>query len=794
MKFTLSWLKSHLETSATADEIAIALTRNGLEVESVENPAAKLAAFKVAYVKDAVTHPNADKLRVCTVDTGTEILQIVCGAPNARAGMKVVLGRPGDYVPGLDVTLKETEIRGVTSQGMMCSARELLLGEDHDGILDLSDDAPVGTVYADYAGMNDPVFDVSITPNRQDCMGVAGIARDLAAAGVGTLITKTMQAIPGAFAQSIAVQIEDTEGCPAFIARHLRGVKNGPSPEWLQRWLTAVGQKPISALVDITNFLSLDHGRPLHVYDVHKLKGDIVVRAGRDGDTFLALNDKEYAPRFEVTCITDNRGVIGAGGIIGGMTTGVDENTTDVLIECAYFNPAKIGAAARSLGITTDARQRFERGVDPDFMLAGLEMATTLILEMCGGEASLISTSGDIPPTARSISYEPTLVEKLGGITISNADQIAYLEKLGFKVDNSADAWQIAVPSWRRDIDGAPDIVEEVLRLHGYDEIKGVALPRLSDVAKPTATPMQIRQRRVRHSAAAQGFSECITWAFVSPAEAAPFGGGAWVLENPISADLAVMRPSLLPGLISAAKRNRDRGQKSLQLFECGKRYVAANNGTEKLSLALLATGEKHPRHWSSGKAQLFDVWDAKTHALALLDVCGVSAQKVQITAEANSWYHPGRSGVIKLGPKNILAEFGELHPATCKVLDIAGPVIAIEIHLDALPFAKTTKRARTVYNPSDLQSVSRDFAFVLSAEAQVAPLINAVRGADKDAITQVDVFDVFRKDAAAPDISVALAVTLQPKLAAFTAEQLDVISAKIIAAAEKAVGAKLRG
>jgi phenylalanyl-tRNA synthetase beta chain len=793
MKFTLSWLKIYLDTSASADEIAIALTRNGLEVESVENPALALSAFKIAYIKEAVPHPNADKLRVCAVDTGSEIIQVVCGAPNARTGMKAVLGRPGDYVPGLDVTLKETEIRGVKSQGMMCSARELNLGEDQDGILDLSEDAPLGTIYADYIGMNDPVFDVSITPNKQDCMGVLGIARDLAAAGVGTLKPNIPPTHKGEFPQPINIHIEDTQGCPAFLGRVIKGVKNNASPEWMQKLLIAVGQKPISALVDVTNFMSIHAGRPLHVYDAQKLQGDIIVRAGRAGDLFLALNDKEYAPRGEVTCITDSRGVIGVGGIIGGMSTGCDATTTDVLIECAYFNPACIGAAARSLGVTTDARQRFERGVDPDFMNIGLEMATAFILEICGGTASEISLSGVIPNTARTLEYNPSTVEKISGISIDSDRQKSILEKLGFNINAEKLPWIISVPSWRRDIDGAPDIVEEVLRLHGYDAIIGVALPRLNDVAKPTATPMQLRHRRVRHEAAAQGFAECITWAFISPTEAAPFGNGAWTLENPISTDLAVMRPSLIPGLISAAKRNRDRGQKSVQLFECGKRYVAADKGLEKLTLGVLATGEKTARHWSQGKSQAFDVWDAKSHALALLQTCGVSAQKVQFSADASNWFHPGRSGVIKLGPKNILAEFGELHPSVCKALDIVGPVIAVEIYLDAIPITKTSKRARPVYAPNDLQSTTRDFAFVIAAHQEVAPLINAIRGADKYAITQVDIFDVFRKDATATDISVAVTVTLQPKITAFTTEQLEAISTKIIAAAEKAVGAKLR-
>jgi phenylalanyl-tRNA synthetase beta chain len=794
MKFTLSWLKEHLDTSATLDEIVAALTRVGLEVESVDNPAAKLGAFKIAHVIDAVPHPNADKLRVCTVDTGSGIVQVVCGAPNARQGMKAVLGRPGDYVPGIDVTLKEAEIRGVKSQGMMCSARELELGEDHHGILDLPADAPIGAIYADYAGLNDPVIDVAITPNRQDCMGVAGIARDLAAAGLGKLITKQFGSVQGHGAQSVPVTIEDTEGCPAFVARLVKAVKNGPSPAWLQRQLKAVGQRPISALVDVTNYLSLDRGRPLHVYDVAKLKAGIIVRRGIAGEKFTALNDKDYAVDSHMTCITDSSGVLGLGGIIGGTSTGCDENTTDVLIECAFFDPATIGATGRATGLTTDARQRFERGVDPGFMLQAVEMATSLIQEFCGGTASDISVAGKIPEPSKIVPFRPARVATLGGLEVPTAEQKAILERLGFGVNEATTPWAVRVPSWRRDVDGEADIVEEIIRMAGLDTVPAMALPRLSDVAKPTATPMQLRTRKIRRQAASRGFHETITWAFVSPTEAEPFGS-AWALENPISTDLAIMRTSLLPGLLSAARRNLDRGQTTARLFETGRRYLSAADGFERDALALIGAGEKSAKHWQFGKVTTFDVWDAKTEALALLEAAGASIDKVQISADAPGWYHPGRSGQIKMGPKNILAQFGEIHPRTLKLFDVAGPVMAVEIFLDAIPVPKATgKRARAIYAPSDLQPVSRDFAFVMDAAKDVAPLLNAVRGADKDLITAVDVFDVFAgKNMEPGQKSVALTVQLQPKKALIT-QEIDAVSAKIIAAAEKSVGAKLRG
>jgi phenylalanyl-tRNA synthetase beta chain len=793
MKFTLSWLKEHLETSASLDDIVSALTRIGLEVESVDNPAAKLGAFKIAHVIEAVPHPNADKLRVCKVDTGSEIVQVVCGAPNARTGMKAVLGRPGDYVPGIDVTLKEAEIRGVKSQGMMCSARELQLGDEHDGILDLPADAPVGASYGDYAGLNDPVIDVAITPNRQDCMGVAGIARDLAAAGLGKLVSKNYSPVAGHGPQTVPIIIEDVDGCPAFVSRLITGVKNGLSPVWLQQRLKAVGQKPISALVDMTNFMTLDRGRPLHVFDAKRLVGGITVRRGKSGEKFLALNDKEYAVTDAMTCITDASGVLGLGGIMGGTTTGCDAHTTDVLIECAYFDPASIGATGRTIGIMSDARQRFERGVDPGFMLPAIEMATSLVLDMCGGLASEISVTGTIPAPSKIVAFRPERVATLGGLTVSSHDQKAILDRLGFGVNEATSPWSIRVPSWRRDVDGEADIVEEIIRLAGLDNVPASPLARLHDVAKPTATPMQLRRQKMRRAAAARGFNESITWAFISPAEAEQFGK-VWELANPISTDLAVMRTSLLPGLLSAVKRNLDRGQKSVRLFEAGQRYLAIADGFERQTLGLIGAGEKAVRHWQSGKVQAFDVWDAKAEALVLLEAAGAPVDKLQVTADAPDWYHPGRSGQIKLGPKTILAQFGELHPRTTKVFDIAGSIMGVEIFLDTIPLPKITgKRARPVYAPSDLQAVSRDFAFLVAIDTAVAPLLHAVRGADRDAITNVDVFDVFKKDKDASETSIAISVTLQPKSTAFTSEQIDAISAKIIAAAEKSVGAKLR-
>lgn len=791
MKFTLSWLKDHLDTTATLDEITTALVRLGLEVEGVENPADKLAPFTIAHILEAEKHPNADKLRVCKVDTGSgDPVQVVCGAPNARAGMKAVFGPPGAYVPGLDVTLKISAIRGVESRGMMCSGKELELSEESDGILDLPADAPVGMSYVEWLGLDDPVIEVAITPNRQDCLGVAGIARDLAAAGLGTLKTSAVEPVAGAFENPVPIRIEDAEGCPVFLGRLVRGVKNGPSPEWLARRLNAIGLRPISALVDITQYILIDRGRPLHVYDLAKLQGGLTARAARPGEQLLALNEKTYTLDETMIVIADDAKALGLGGIMGGEESGCTEETTDVVIESAAFDAVRIGMTGRKLGLTSDARARFERGIDPAFIEPGMELATRMVLDLCGGEASTVTKAGEIPVFDKTVTYNPARTETLGGVAVPEAEQEAVLTRLGFTVEaKQAGAWTIRVPSWRKDIDASADIVEEVLRLVGYDKIPSTPLPRPEGVARPTATPMQTRQRRARRAAAARGFQEAVTWSFISPAEAAPFGGGAFTLDNPISADMAVMRPSLLPGLIAAAGRNKHRGATSIRLFEVGKRYLTDG---EQPTLALVATGENQGRHWQA-KATGFDVYDAKAEALAILEATGAPVDRLQTTADAPEWFHPGRSGSLRLDPRRPIAHFGELHPKVAKALDIKGTVIAVEIYLDAIPQPKAVKRARPKYAPSDLMPVSRDFAFVVKADVEAARLLQAVRGAEKQAITNVEVFDVFEGQGVEEGHkSIALAVTLQPVAASFTDADLEAISAKIVAAAGK-VGAVLR-
>ncbi|MFN3371746.1 MAG: phenylalanine--tRNA ligase subunit beta, partial [Sphingomonadaceae bacterium] len=574
MKFPLSWLRRYLETDAEAPVIAEALTRLGLEVESVENPAERLAPFTIARVLTAEPHPKADRLKVLTVDRGDGApVQVVCGAPNARAGLVGVFAAPGTHVPGIDLTLKVADIRGVTSHGMMCSARELELGEDHDGILDLPADAPVGTAFARWAGLDDPVFDIAVTPNRQDCMGVYGIARDLAAAGLGRLKPLERPALPEGPPCAVAIAIEDADGCPAFLARSVSGVSNGPSPQWLQDLLTKAGLRPISALVDITNYFSIGFGRPLHVYDIAKLDGGLTARRARPGETIEALNGRTYALTPEMTVIADDRAVHDIGGIMGGAHSGVSDATRDVLIEAAFFSPERIGATGRALGINSDARARFERGVDPAFVAPGLDLAAALVADLCGGTVSAVAQAGEPPVIARSLAFDPARTATLGGLDVPEAEQQAILERLGFTVQADTRPWQVAVPSWRRDIDGPADLVEEIVRLWGIDRVPSVALPRAPGVARPTATATQRLERRLRRLMAARGADEAITWSFIGREEAERFGGAAWLLENPLSAELAAMRPSLLPGLLAAAERNAARGVPTIRLFELGRRY-----------------------------------------------------------------------------------------------------------------------------------------------------------------------------------------------------------------------------
>jgi len=795
MKFSLSWLKDHLDTAATVEEIAATLNAIGLEVEGIEDPTAKLAGFRVARVLTAEKHPQADKLQVLTVDTGEGApLQVVCGAPNARAGLVGVLGTAGAVVPANGMVLKVAAVRGVESNGMMCSTRELELGDDHDGIIELPADAPVGTPFAEYHGA-DPVFDVAITPNRPDCLGVYGIARDLAAAGLGVL--KPIEAAPvaGGFACPVEIRTDDPEGCPAFYGRVIRGVTNGASPAWLQDRLKSAGQRPISALVDLTNYVMLAYGRPAHAYDLAKLSGAVVARRARAGESVTALNGKDYALSPEMTVIADAAGVHDIAGIMGGEHSGCSETTTDVLLEIAYFDPERIGATGQALNLTSDARSRFERGVDPQFLDAGLELLTGLILRTCGGEASAVVRAGQPPVETARVAYDPALAETLGGVAIPEGEQKRILGALGFAVSED---WTVTAPGWRPDVAGAPDIVEEVVRIWGLDNIESVALPRMDGVARPTATPAQKLERRLRRAAAARGLNEAVTWSFLPAAEAEAFAGQRlWVLENPISEDMKAMRPSLLPGLLMAASRNAARGGSSLRLFEIGRRYLRGADGAsdERLSLAVVLAGERTPRGWATGKAQDFDAFDAKAEALALLAEAGASVDSLQVMGEAGAQFHPGQSATLRLGPKTVLARFGMIHPATAKAFDIAGPVAMIELFLDAIPGKRgAASFARAAYAPPALQAVTRDFAFLVDAAVPAGDLVRLVRGADKANIIAARLFDDFA-GAGVPEgkRSLAVEVTLQPQDKSYGEAELKAIGDRITAAAAK-VGAQLRG
>jgi len=788
MKFTLGWLKEHLDTDATVDQVADTLNAIGLEVEGVENPAEKLSAFRIARVLTAAPHPQADKLQVLSVDAGDGPLQVVCGAPNARAGLVGVFGAPGAVVPANGMVLKVAAIRGVESNGMMCSVRELELGDEHDGIIELPEDAPIGASFAGYAGIDDPVFDVAVTPNRQDCMGVRGIARDLAAAGLGTLKPLTTPEIVGSGPSRIEIRTDDPEGCPAFFGRTISGVTNGTAPEWMSRRLKAVGQRSISTLVDITNYVMLDLGRPSHAYDMAKLSGPVVARRAAQGETVTVLNGKTFTLSPEMTVIADANEVHDIAGIMGGEHSGIADDTTDVLLEIAYFTPERIAKTGQRLALTSDARTRFERGVDPAFLDDAVAILTGLIVEHCGGTPSEIVRAGTPPFEVRTLAYDPMLCARLGGIDVQPDRQRAILESLGFGI---AGDWTVTIPSWRRDVDGPADLVEEVVRIVGLDNIVSTPLPRTDGVARPTATPVQKVERRVRRTAAARGLNEAITWSFLSETEAAAFGGGDWTLANPISEELKVMRPSLLPGLLSAAQRNLSRSADSVRLFEIGRRYLA---DSEQLTAGVVMAGERRARGWATGKAQTFDAFDAKAEALALLEAAGAPVENLQVMGEAGAHFHPGQSGTLRLGPKTVLATFGMLHPATAKAFDLSGAVAACEVYLDTVPAKRGGGFMRAGYAPPGLQVVRRDFAFLVPADLASDVLVRAVKGADKAAITEVRLFDVF-SGTGVPEgqKSLAVEVTLQPADKSFTEEELAAIAAKVVAAAAK-LGAMLRG
>ncbi len=804
MKFTLSWLKDHLETEASLDEIVEALTMIGLEVEAVDDRA-QFKPFVIAKVLTAERHPDADKLQVLSVDAGDgNPVQVVCGAPNARAGMIGAFAAPGTHVPGIDLTLSVGNIRGVESHGMMCSERELELSEDHTGIIDLPEDAPVGKSFAEYAHLDDPVIEIGITPNRPDALGVRGIARDLEAAGIGTMKPWTAPAIESSFDCPVDVAFDFPEGeslCPAFGLRYVRGVENGPSPKWMQRRLKAIGLRPISALVDITNYVTFDLARPLHVFDADKVRGHLTVRNAAPGEKFLGLDGREYKLDASMCVIADENGVESLSGIMGGEETGCTEETVNVLVESALWEPLNIARTGRDLGINTDARYRFERGVDPSFMEPGLDHATQLVMQLCGGEASNSVITGEVPKPELIIDFPVSEIARLTGIEVATDRAIAILKSLGFGVSGTGETLQVAAPSWRPDVHGKADIVEEVMRIHGVNRIEPQPLPSMGSVGNRILTTGQIRSRNARRSLAARGMLEAVTWSFIPEEHAKAFGGGKPELKlaNPISADMSDMRPSLLPGLAVAAQRNADYGMGDVALFEVSHLYEGDKPEDQKRVAGGIRRGTARAsgagRDWLDNASPV-GVFDAKADALAVLEACGMDISKVQVEAGGPDWFHPGRSGSLQLGPKITLGSFGEFHPMTLEALDISGPICGFEVYLDAIPEPKRkATRTKPPLMLSGLQAVKRDFAFVLDKGQDAATLQRAASGADRKLITGVSVFDVFEGASLGEGKkSVAIEVTIQPTDKTLTDEEIDAISRKIVENVEKSTGGVLRG
>jgi len=791
VKFTLSWLKDHLETEATAAEVVDAMTMAGLEVEHVDDPASKLAAFSVAKIKDAAQHPNADRLRVCQVETKDGLKEIVCGAPNARAGLNVIYAPLGTFVPGSGITLEARPVRGVVSNGMLCSAAELEVAEESDGIIELPD-LPVGTSAAKALGL-EAVIDFEVTPNRADWLGVAGIARDLAATGLGKLSDLSVAPVEGSFPSPIAIRIDAPDACPVFAGRVIRGLKNGPSPAWLQQKLKAVGLRPINALVDVTNLVSYDRARPLHVYDLQKVSGHtIIARLGHEGEHLIALDGKTYAIGHEMCVIADAGGErpVGLGGVMGGESTGCEDGTTEVFIESAWFDPIRTAQTGRTMGITSDAQYRFARGVDPGFVVPGLELATKLILELCGGEASDVVVVGQAPAAPPAFDFDPAYVKKLAGLDVPAEKTWAVLEQLGFTRSGST----VQPPTWRRDVEGKADLVEEVARIVGFDALPATPLPELPPAVGGVLTVRQARVRTARRALAAQGYAEVVTWSFTSKTTATLFGGGqeSLILSNPIAAELDAMRPSILPNLIDAAGRNANRGFPDAALFEVGPVFAGDQPGDQRTAIAAVLV-PKGPRRWDKGPAG--DVFAIKADLTALLDELGAPTSSLQVAqGQAAGWWHPGRSARLQLGPKAVLAEFGEIHPAVLKALDVEGPVYGFEIWLDAVP---APKRKATKTKPAldlpPLMPLTRDFAFVMSKDKAAGDLVRTVAAADKALIADVRVFDVYEGPGVAEGSkSVAIEVQVQPREATLTDAEIEAVSMRIVAAAEKA-GATLR-
>ena len=801
MKFTLDWLKEHLDTDHSLGELADKLTMIGLEVERIEDKTKLLAPFVIARVTEAKQHPNADRLRVCMVDTGSGApIQVVCGAPNARAGMKGVFVPPGAFIPGKDVTLQVGTIRGVESRGMLVSEFELKISDNHEGIIELPDDAPIGENYAQWAGLDDPVIEINLTPNRADCTGVHGIARDLAAADMGRLKDPGIRVVKGEFPCPVAVTIESPQLCPAFALRLVRGVKSGPSPDWLQKRLTAIGLRPINALVDITNFITYDRGRPLHVFDAAKVRGNLVVRQARAGETLLALDGKTYTLDGSMCVIADDEGVESLSGIMGGEKTGCFAATSDVLIESALWDPPNIAQTGRKLGINSDARYRFERGVDPAFMVPGLEMATHMVVELCGGTASEAVVVGNAEPIERIIDFPVSEVKRLAGLAVPLTEMRAALERLGFFVAGHGERVKVATPSWRADVENKADVVEEVVRILGVGRVPPTPFGRGDAPRKPVLTPIQQRTRKAKRSLAARNLVEAVTWSFIGKKQAEQFGGGKSELSlaNPIAAELSDMRPSLIPGLVAAAQKNADRGFPDVALFEVGQVFRGDAPQDQFTAAAGIRRALAKPsgigRHWTKRDGEV-DAFDVKADALAVLMAAGASAQAMQVVAGGPAWFHPGRSGTIQIGPQNVLGHFGELHPRALESLDAEGPLVAFEVILERIPDPKPkATRAKPALELSPFQPLDRDFAFVVDRGVKAADLVRAAQSTDRKLIAGVTVFDVYEGPGIEPGKkSIAIAVTIQPRDKTMTDAEIEALAAKIVAEVGKRTGGALR-
>jgi phenylalanyl-tRNA synthetase beta chain len=807
MKFTLSWLKDHLDTTSSIDEIAKTLTHLGLEVESIDDPSTRLGVFTIARVLDVKQHPNADRLRVCRVETGTGVVEVVCGAENAKTGMIGVFAPIGSYIPGTKLTLEKRAVRGVVSNGMLVSERELELSDDHAGIIELDSGMGehVGDRFIDAVGLNDPVIEVKLTPNRPDCTGVRGIARDLAAVGLGTLKSAAViEGVEGKDPCPIEIKLEfpadAASACSCFAGRYIKGIENGPSPAWLQRRLRAIGQRPINAVVDVTNFITIDRGRPLHVYDADKLQGAIRARLGKFGESFLGLDGKEYAVDETMCVIADDGRVLGLGGILGGEATACTLATRNILIECAYFDPLRTATTGRKAGIQTDARYRFERGVDPAFVLPGLDLATAMILEVARGVPSKAKVAGEPPIKQAVVAFNFDRVEKLTGLRLPDANIRTKLVALGFRIEGEGPTFQVRVPSWRPDVQGTADLVEEVTRLAGLETIPSTPFAPDRGVARPVLTDLQRRARQSRRSLASRGFVEAITWSFIARSQAAQFGGGSDTLElaNPISSEMSSMRPSLIPGLLAAVQRNRNRGIEDMALFEVGQAY----RGDRPEDQFIVATGVRAGaaqltglgRHWLAASSQA-NVFDVKADIIAVFAALGFDASRAQLTRDAPYWFHPGRSGTLRLGPKIVLAQFGEIHPETLSVLDVAAPAAAFELFLESVPIERKKVRARPPLHASDLLPVRRDFAFVVDQNVAAGDVIRAALGADKALISSVDVFDVFQDASLGQGKkSIAIEVTLQPNTKTLTDAQIEAVARKVVAEVKRATGGEIRG